>query len=66
MYLNLLLKSLKLDTKKERVKAFVRRFAQVLVSVGNGSVEFVAGGLYLLGEVRSPSLCSAVSCLRTG
>lgn len=51
MYLNLLLKSLKMDTKKERVKALVRRFVQVLVSAGNGGVEFVAGGLYLLGEV---------------
>ena len=51
MYLNLLLKSLKLDTKEERVKAFVRRFVQVLISAGNGGVEFVAGGLYLLCEV---------------
>ncbi|EJD02239.1 CBF-domain-containing protein [Fomitiporia mediterranea MF3/22] len=51
MYLNLLLKSLKVDTKVERVKAFVRRFVQLLVGSGNGGVEFVAGGLYLLGEL---------------
>ncbi|KAL5529557.1 hypothetical protein ACEPAG_5542 [Sanghuangporus baumii] len=51
MYLNLLLKSLKVDTKPERVKAFVRRFVQLLVGAGNGGAEFVAGGLYLLGEL---------------
>lgn len=53
MYLNLLLKSLKLDKNTDRVKAFVRRFLQMLVGSGNGGVEFVAGGLYLLGEVRN-------------
>ncbi|KAH8117031.1 CBF-domain-containing protein [Phellopilus nigrolimitatus] len=51
MYLNLLLKSMKMDTKKERVKAFVRRFVQLLVGAGNGGVEFIAGGLFLLGEL---------------
>lgn len=54
MYLNLLFKALKADTNVERVKAFVRRFIQILaVGVsGTGGVEFIAGGLYLLGEVR--------------
>lgn len=58
MYLNLLLTSLKVDTKKERVKAFVRRFIQLLVGSGNGAVEFVAGSLFLLGELfkAEPSL----------
>ena len=53
MYLNLLFKSLKVDTNIDRVKAFVRRFVQILViGVGGaGGTEFVAGGLYLLGEV---------------
>ena len=51
MYLNLLLKSLKIDSKPERVRAFVRRFVQLLAGAGSGGVEFVAGGLYLLGEV---------------
>jgi ribosome biogenesis protein MAK21 len=53
MYLNLLFKSLKADENKERVKAFVRRFVQVLGSGGGGGTEFVAGGLYLLGEVSA-------------
>jgi len=53
MYLNLLFKSLKSDENKERVKAFVRRFVQVLGSGGGGGTEFVAGGLYLLGEVSA-------------
>lgn len=55
MYLNLLFKGLKADKNIERVKAFVRRFIQVLVvGVGGaGGVEFVTGGLYLLGEVRT-------------
>jgi ribosome biogenesis protein MAK21 len=35
----------------ERVKALIRRFLQVLVSGGGGAPEFIAGGLYLLGEV---------------
>ena len=53
MYLNLLFKSIKADPNAsgERVKALVRRFVQVLVSGGNGATEFVAGGLFLLGEV---------------
>jgi ribosome biogenesis protein MAK21 len=51
MYLNLLFKSLKADDNNERVKAFVRRFVQVLGSGGGGGTEFIAGGLYLLGEV---------------
>ena len=51
MYLNLLYKSLKADTNTERVKAFVKRFCQVLTG-GFGGTEFVAGGLWLLGEVR--------------
>ncbi|GJE90310.1 CBF-domain-containing protein [Phanerochaete sordida] len=55
MYLNLLFKALKADTNVERVKAFVRRFIQIL-AVGvsaTGGMEFVAGGLYLLGELFS-------------
>lgn len=54
MYLNLLFKGLKADKNLERVKAFIRRFIQVLVVGigGSGGVEFVTGGLYLLGEVR--------------
>ncbi|KAG6841522.1 hypothetical protein C0991_010136 [Blastosporella zonata] len=56
MYLNLLFKSIKADTGNldgERVKAIVRRFVQLLVSGGSGATEFVAGGLYLLGELFS-------------
>ncbi|KAG6816898.1 hypothetical protein H0H87_001851 [Tephrocybe sp. NHM501043] len=56
MYLNLLFKSVKADagnTNGERVKAIVRRFVQVLVGGGSGATEFVAGGLYLLGELFS-------------
>ncbi|PBK76587.1 CBF-domain-containing protein [Armillaria solidipes] len=56
MYLNLLFKAIKADVGKvegERVKALVRRFVQVLVSGGNGATEFVAGGLFLLGELFS-------------
>ncbi|KIK87379.1 hypothetical protein PAXRUDRAFT_831842 [Paxillus rubicundulus Ve08.2h10] len=53
MYLNLLFKSLKADDSTERVKGFVRRFVQVLVSGGAGGIEFVVGGLYLLGEIFS-------------
>jgi ribosome biogenesis protein MAK21 len=56
MYLNLLFKSLKQDTSLERVKAVVRRFVQVLAAGSSGQTEFVAGGLYLLGEVRYTSL----------
>ncbi|KAI6024245.1 ribosome biogenesis protein [Pisolithus marmoratus] len=51
MYLNLLFKSLKADGNVERVKSFVRRFVQVLVSGGAGGNEFIVGGLYLLGEI---------------
>jgi ribosome biogenesis protein MAK21 len=53
MYLNLLFKSIKADPDMsgERVKALIRRFVQVLVSGGNGSTEFVAGGLFVLGKV---------------
>lgn len=53
MYLNLLFKALKGDENIERVKAFVRRFVQVLVAGvgGSGGAEFIAGGLYLLGEL---------------
>ena len=55
MYLNLLFKSLKADVGGdggvERIAAVVRRFVQVLLSGGGGATEFVAGGLYLLGEV---------------
>ena len=44
------------DEALERTKALVRRFVQILVSGGpaagaTGGVEFVAGGLYLLGEL---------------
>ena len=54
MYLNLLFKSVKADAghgDSERVKAMVKRFVQLLVSGGSGAAEFIAGGLYLLGEV---------------
>ena len=54
MYLNLFFKSVKADAGNEdgeRVKALIRRFIQVLVSGGGGATEFIAGGLYLLGEV---------------
>ena len=44
-----------MDTKTERVKAFVRRFVQLLVAAGSGGIEFVAGGLFLLGEVSWPN-----------
>ncbi|KAF7294651.1 CCAAT-box-binding transcriptional factor [Mycena indigotica] len=54
MYLNLLFKSIKADADNiDRVKAMIRRFVQVLVSGGNGATEFVAGGLFLLGELFS-------------
>lgn len=54
MYLNLLFKSIKADVGNlgnERIRALIRRFVQILVSGGNGATEFVAGGLFLLGEV---------------
>jgi hypothetical protein len=50
LFLNLLFKSLKADSNQSRVMAFVMRFCQVLVN-GFGGSEFVAGGLWLLGEV---------------
>ncbi|KAF9039673.1 CBF-domain-containing protein [Hymenopellis radicata] len=56
MYLNLLFKSIKADVgtgNGDRVKALVRRFVQLLVSGGSGASEFVAGGLFLLGELFS-------------
>ncbi|KAF9476112.1 CBF-domain-containing protein [Pholiota conissans] len=58
MYLNLFFKSVKADAGRgdegrERVKALVRRFVQLLVSAGSGATEFVAGGLFLLGELFS-------------
>lgn len=57
MYLNLLFKAAKIDQNLDRVKAFVRRFIQILAAGvgGSGGPEFIAGGLYLLGEVG----CSA-------
>ncbi|KAJ4490490.1 CBF/Mak21 family-domain-containing protein [Lentinula aciculospora] len=66
MYLNLLFKSIKADAgnfENERIKALIKRFAQVLVSGGNGATEFIAGGLYLLGELFSsiPGLRSMVT-----
>ena len=50
LLLNLLFKSLKADPHQSRTMAFVKRFCQVLVG-GFGGSEFVAGGLWLLGEV---------------
>ncbi|KAJ3866134.1 CBF/Mak21 family-domain-containing protein [Lentinula novae-zelandiae] len=66
MYLNLLFKSIKTDAgnlENERIKALIKRFVQVLVSGGNGATEFIAGGLYLLGELFStiPGLRSMVT-----
>ncbi|KAI9450958.1 CBF-domain-containing protein [Russula earlei] len=54
LFLNLLFKSLKADSHQARMVAFVKRFCQVLVS-GFGGSEFVAGGLWLLGELFSAS-----------
>jgi ribosome biogenesis protein MAK21 len=50
LFLNLLFKSLKADSHQPRIMAFVKRFCQVLVN-GFGGSEFIAGGLWLLGEV---------------
>ncbi|KAF8966791.1 CBF/Mak21 family-domain-containing protein [Flammula alnicola] len=66
MYLNLFFKSVKADVGRgdgERVKALIRRFVQVLVSGGGGATEFVAGGLFLLGELFSsiPGLRSMIN-----
>jgi ribosome biogenesis protein MAK21 len=59
MYLNLFFKSVKADVgnteNNERVKALIRRFVQILVSGGGGATEFIAGGLFLLGEVSPDS-----------
>ncbi|KAI8977858.1 CBF-domain-containing protein [Trametes punicea] len=69
LYLNLLFKALKGDHDTQRAGAFVRRFVQVLASgVGaGGAVEFVAGGLYLLGELFSsiPALKQLLSTPRS-
>jgi len=55
MYLNLFFKSFKADAgsgdNSERIKGLIRRSVQVLISGGGGAIEFVACGLYLLGEV---------------
>jgi ribosome biogenesis protein MAK21 len=51
MYLNLFFRSIKTDVDTERVRALIRRFVQVLAIGGSGATEFVAGGLFLLGEV---------------
>ncbi|KAI0256819.1 CBF/Mak21 family-domain-containing protein [Lactifluus subvellereus] len=61
LFLNLLFKSLKADAEKARVMAFVKRFCQLLAS-GSGGSEFVAGGLWLLGELftSSPGLCTLI------
>ena len=66
LYLNLVFKALKADTNIDRVKAFVRRFIQILVVgvSGTGGVEFVAGGLYLLGEVSCGALVQSKSLIR--
>jgi ribosome biogenesis protein MAK21 len=45
------------EDDRERMIALIRRFIQVLVSSGNGTTEFVVGGLYLLGEVSPHSSC---------
>ncbi|KAF9447072.1 CBF-domain-containing protein [Macrolepiota fuliginosa MF-IS2] len=64
MYLNLLYKSIKADPEQstERKKALIKRFVQVLASGGSGATEFIAGGLYLLGELFStiPGLRSMI------
>lgn len=51
LYLNLLFKAFKTDPNPGRVRACVRRLVQVLVTNAGGCNEFVAGGLFLLGEV---------------
>jgi len=69
MYLNLFFKSVKADPaslaengSNDRAKALIRRFTQVLVSGGSSATEFVAGGLYLLGEVVFHFLFLNYSC----
>ncbi|KAH6902661.1 ribosome biogenesis protein [Coprinopsis sp. MPI-PUGE-AT-0042] len=51
------------EEDRERMVALIRRFVQVLVSSGNGTTEFVVGGLYLLGELFStiPNLRSILN-----
>jgi ribosome biogenesis protein MAK21 len=55
-YLNLLFRSIRADPSCERQQAFILRLVQVLVSGAPGgdaaAVEWVVGGLALLGEVR--------------
>ncbi|KAL1412536.1 RNA-binding ribosome biosynthesis protein mak21 [Vanrija albida] len=48
MYLNLLFKSLKVDTSLPRVMSFVKRLLQML---GLHQPPFICGALYLLGEL---------------
>jgi ribosome biogenesis protein MAK21 len=50
LFLNLLFKSIKADPEKARAMAFAKRFCQIL-AIGSGGSEFIAGGLWLLGEV---------------
>jgi len=59
MYLNLLFKSLKLDENINRVKAFVKRFLQALMTGPGFEPSFICGGLFLLGEVLEPFSCVA-------
>lgn len=63
MYLNLLFKSLKLDKNTPRVKAFVKRFLQALMTGPGFEPSFICGGLFLLGELFNvtPGLRAAVS-----
>jgi hypothetical protein len=67
MFLNLLFKSLKADQDLIRVKAFVKRFLQVLSSgVGcGGEPSFICGGLFLLGEVCPIDLDIGLFSVRT-
>lgn len=50
MFLNLVFTALKKDSNFDRAVAIIRRFIQYLTT-STGAVEFVIGGLYLLGEV---------------
>ena len=54
LYLNLLFKALKADHDSAHIAAFVRWFTSRAGAAG--TVEFVAGGLYLLGEVCVPRI----------
>ncbi|KIY43200.1 CBF-domain-containing protein [Fistulina hepatica ATCC 64428] len=51
LYLNLFIKAVREDINGSRVAAVVKRFIQTLISGGNGSTEFVAGGLVVLGQL---------------